>query len=672
MRLNAPSAVSSLEAETLREIRMRLLTASLAAALMVVLPGAAETVGLFGRADGVKWPSLSPSGDQLAVHCSPEGKPSVCVFDIVNGGDNQYIPIGDDYRLEGMYWPSETHLIINVSEYDSLQLVDGQKEYEFERAISYNLEKQEATLLMREYGYLLDTQNVVSVLPDDPKHVLVMAYTRTSAGNRGGIGSIIPGEGGSAWALSTHKVNLNTGKSRRTRALGPSSQAAWFDVDGNTVAEIKTSPRTDGLELVAGGKTLLEFSSRGVQDFQVLGYDGASGKLVVFRDFGESDGLYFMSITDGAMQPARVGDLDVGRALPIEDSYTRQIVGFSSFDGLTRQIFTDPVLASAQEQLAQVLGDKRVNLLSWDSEKSKIAISAQSAGRPTEYYVFDRNAGALGQIGSMAPQFAEIETGQVIARQVSTRDGLNMEVLLTLPPGKSASDGPFPTVLMPHGGPEARDGLGFDWWSQALASEGYLVVQPNFRGSSGYGQEFRNAGFGEFGGKMIDDIADAGAWVVDQGLAASGSYCVAGSSYGGYAALMMGLKDKPRSRCLISVNGVTQPFAQVAAFDLDSETGEYWERYIGMNRFTSDEERAVISPVARADEYDQPVLLLYGEQDLVVPTAQARLLSSQLDGKPGFRAVSLGASDHYLATSSVRNTVLSESIAFLNANHPAR
>ena len=247
-----------------------------------------------------------------------------------------------------------------------------------------------------------------------------------------------------------------------------------------------------------------------------------------------------------------------------------------------------------------------------------------------------------------------------------------MEVFLTLPPGKALADGPFPTVIMPHGGPEARDGFGYDWWAQALAAEGYLVIQPNFRGSSGYGQAFRNAGFGAFGGKMIDDIADAGAWAVDQGLVASGAYCVAGASYGGYAALMMGLNDAARSQCLISVNGVTEPFAQVAAFADGSETADYWERYIGMNRYTSDEERAVISPVARAGEITQPVLLLYGEQDLVVPTAQARLLTDRLEGKAGFRSVSLGKSDHYLATSDVRNQVLTETIAFLNEHHPAR
>lgn len=653
---------------------MKTILAGLSALMLAApaLTASADTASLYGRADGVKWPSLSPSGDKLAVHCAPEGKASVCVFDIANGGDNQYIPMGEDYRLEGVYWPNETHVIINVSQFESLQQVDGQKEYEFERAIAYNLKKGEATLLMRDHGYLLDTQNVVSVLPADDKNVLVLAYTQTMASNRGGMGSIMPGEGGPAWALSTNKVNLNTGKSKRVTAFGPSTRAAFFDDEGDAVAEIKTTARTDMLALEAGGKTLLEFTSKGVQDFEVLGLDQASGKLIVFRDFGDEDGLYFLSLEDGSSEPVQIGGAEAGRVLPIRDSYSRAIVGFRAFDGLTRQIFTDPVLAAVHEQLSGALSGKRVNLVSWTPDRSKIAVSAETAGRPADYYVFDRSAGSLGPIGSTASQLAEVQTGAVVSQEIPTRDGLVMEVFLTLPPGKALADGPFATVIMPHGGPEARDGFGYDWWAQALAAEGYLVIQPNFRGSSGYGQAFRNAGFGEFGGKMIDDIADAGAWAVDQGLVASEAYCVAGASYGGYAALMMGLKDAARSKCLISVNGVTEPFAQVAAFADGSETADYWERYIGMNRYTSDEERAVISPVARAGEFTQPVLLFYGEQDLVVPTAQARLLTGRLEGKAGFRSVSLGKSDHYLATSDVRNQVLSETIAFLNEHHPAR
>jgi dipeptidyl aminopeptidase/acylaminoacyl peptidase len=651
---------------------MKKLIAALCVVFTAGLPSFADTADLYGRADGVKWPSLSPTGDLLAVHCSPQGQPSVCIFNIAKGEDVAFIPLGGEVRLQGFYWPSDDYLIINVSTFKSLQTVDGQRDYNFLQALSYDIDDNELNVLLNDEGLIIDAQSVVSVLPGDDRNVMMAAVTANTGQSEHSLGSISPDRGGTAWSIATFKTRLDNGKSRRERTLLKSTLGAWFDAEGDVVAEIVSPDRSTRRELRSNNRTLFTYDSASANDFAVLGLDQASGKLIIFRDVGDEDGLYFMSLEDGSMEPVRIAGVDVGRASPVRDTYTRGIVGFEYFDGMTRQVFTDPVLSDVLSQLSGALGGKRVNIESWNRDRSKIAISAAEPGRPADYYVFDRGAGALGPIGSAASHLAEATTGQVVTREIRARDGLQVETFLTLPPGRTLEDGPFPTVIMPHGGPEARDGLGYDWWAQALAAEGYLVIQPNFRGSSGYGQDFRNAGFGEFGGKMIDDIADAGAWAVSQGLVAGDAYCVAGASYGGYAALMMGLKDKARSRCLISVNGVTQPFAHVGAFALDSETGQYWERYLGLNRFDSEAERAVISPVARAGEYDQPILILHAENDLVVRTGQARLIASELDGKPGFRSVSLGEADHYIGGSDVRAQVLRETFAFLNRNHPAR
>lgn len=650
---------------------MRKLIGALCVAFAAGLPVFADTADLFGRADGVKWPSLSPTGDLLAVHCSPQGQPSVCIFNIAEGEDVAFIPLGGEVRLQGFYWPSDDYLIINVSTFKSLQTVDGQRDYNFLQALSYDIDDNELNVLLNDEGMILGGQSVVSVLPGDDRHVMMAAVTANTGQSEHTLGSIMPDRGGTAWSIATFRTRLDNGKSRRERTLLKSTEGAWFDADGDVVAEIVRPDRSTRRELRSNNRTLFTYDVASANDFAVLGLDQASGKLIIFRDVGDEDGLYLMSLEDGSMEPIRLQGVDVGRANPLRDSYTRSIVGFEYFDGMTRQVFTDPVLRDVLSQLSGALAGKRVNIESWNRDRTKIAISAAEPGRPADYYVFDRAAGALGPIGSAASHLAQTRTGEVVTRQRRARDGLQFETFLTVPPGRTLNEGPFPTVIMPHGGPESRDGFGYDWWAQALAAEGYLVIQPNFRGSSGYGQDFRNAGFGEFGGKMIDDIADAGAWAVSQGLVADEAYCVAGASYGGYAALMMGLKDKARSRCLISVNGVTQPFAHVGAFALESETGQYWERYLGMNRFSSDAERAVISPAARASEYDQPVLVLYGENDLVVRTGQARFIANALEGRQDFRAVSLGEADHYLGGSDVRAQVLRETLEFLEKNHPA-
>ena len=649
------------------------MAALLASLVLGVLPAGADTADLFGRASGLEAPSLSPSGNLLAVECAPHGKPSICIFDIVSGGASRLIPIGKGYRLQGHYWANDDYLIINVSQFESLQLMKGQQEHDFQRAIAYSLETGEATVLMRDEALLLDTQTVVSTLPEDPKRVLIASAVHNTAHNE--------------WTLGAYEADLKSGKSRKAHGFSPNTVAVWYDVNGEPVADMirsnkaycvevdKTACSGRGgttMQLRHNRKPLIEFDGQGVSEFNVLGLDQTSGKLVVLNDIGEKDGLHFMSLETGEMEPVMVKGETVGRAPPIIDTYTRGIVGFHYFDGLTDQLFIDPALRGPHEQLQAALADKRVSLLSWNQAKTKIVVSAESAGRPADFYVFDTATGQLGPVGSLASHLASEPLGEVAVQTVTMRDGLEIEAILTLPAGKSMEDAPFPVVLLPHGGPEARDGLGFDWWTQAYARDGYLVVQPNFRGSDGYGQAFRNAGFGEFGGKMIDDIVDTGAWAVEAGLAEGGQYCVAGASYGGYAALMMALNDQPRTACVISINGVSDPFRLIGQYEIHSEPHEYWERYIGSNRFSSEGERAEVSPLLRAGEMGVPVMLLHGEEDLVVPTSQSLQMAAALEGRAGLEAASLGPEDHYMRTSHVRHAVLEKTLAFLKKHHPAR
>lgn len=423
------------------------------------LPAIADTPSLFGRANGLDQPSLSPSGNLLAVECAPQGAPAVCIFDIVKGGDSIFIPIGREYRLQEIYWANEKFLLINVAQFRSVQTVEGQKQYDFQRTISYDIEQSAAALLMKDEGHLLNTQTVVSVLPDDDQSVLVELYVHVASNASGGLGSIMPEDREAAWTLSTHKANLRTGKARKVQTLGPATLDAWYDRNGEVVAELIRSKRADKVELRHARKTIYEYSTRGVTELYPYGLDQSSGKLIVFRDVGETDGLLYMSLEDGSMEPIMIDGAVVGRANPIEDTYTRGIVGFEYFDGLTQQVFIDPVLKGVHDQLSDALPGKRVNLVSWNAARTKIAISSESAGRPADFYVFDKPSGQLGPVGSLASHLAGVATGPVIARAVGARDGEALEVMITLPPGKSLEDGPFPALIMPHGGPEARDGL---------------------------------------------------------------------------------------------------------------------------------------------------------------------------------------------------------------------
>ena len=211
---------------------MKKLIAALCVIFTAGLPSSADTADLYGRADGVKWPSLSPTGDLLAVHCSPQGRPSVCIFNIAKGEDVAFIPLGGEVRLQGFYWPSDDYLIINVSTFKSLQTVDGQRDYNFLQALSYDIDENELNVLLNDEGLIIDGQSVVSVLPDDDRHVMLAAVSVNTSQSGHSLGSIRPDRGGTAWSIATFKTRLDNGKSRRARTLLKSTLSAWFDAEG--------------------------------------------------------------------------------------------------------------------------------------------------------------------------------------------------------------------------------------------------------------------------------------------------------------------------------------------------------------------------------------------------------------------------------------------------------
>ena len=219
---------------------------------------------------------------------------------------------------------------------------------------------------------------------------------------------------------------------------------------------------------------------------------------------------------------------------------------------------------------------------------------------------------------------------------------------LTLPPGKTRADGPFRIVLMPHGGPEARDDASDDWLAQAVACAGYAVLQPNFRGSAGYGSDFRDAGYGEFGGKMVLDVIDGATKLIEEGIGASDGHCAMGWSYGGYSALMTALLDADRTKCAISINGVTDPFELIYTGPVSLA---YWEQYLGDIYKTPKDQKSAITPRDRVSEYRAPLLLIHGKEDTTVTYYQSSMFARSA---PRAELVAIEGDDHGLFNSASR------------------
>ncbi len=241
-------------------------------------------------------------------------------------------------------------------------------------------------------------------------------------------------------------------------------------------------------------------------------------------------------------------------------------------------------------------------------------------------------------------------------------DGTAIPGYLTLPPGKAETRG-LPAVILPHGGPSARDEWGFDWIAQFLAHRGFAVLQPNYRGSAGFGDEWlKENGFKSWR-TSIGDVVDAARWLVAEGIADPDKVSIVGWSYGGYAALQAGVIEPQRFKAIVAIAPVTD-LAQLKLEARDYSNAKLIEEEIGSGAHIEQG-----SPQRNVEKLQAPVLMFHGDLDINVNIAQARNMDAKLRaaGKAS-TLVEYEGLDHSLVDSNVRAQMLDRIAAFLDAN----
>lgn len=647
------------------------LLAAVSGASFLAAPALAQTeeiVGLFGKATAAWGAEVAPDGSHVAMGCAPLGPPAICIYDLKEAGKPQLFQIPPKMRLTTFYWASPKHIIVKVNVFDTLHTSSGLKNYRFDRAVSFNIETKKNEILMGKAakGYTY-ASSMPAFMPSKPDTVLMqLPYS-------------------SQYEL--FEVDLNSGNSKLKDRYREGIWDVIVDGEGKAVAEVEYNPSfsyqvtgsrtskgasSDTFKVIASatGKTIYERPESKSAPLSIWGLAPDGQDLIAFVDTDEMYGLKIMSIDDGSLSDVTIEGESVGGVSAVMDSYTNEAIGISYTDDLDHEIFFDPAFKSLYNELNAVFPDQVVRISSWTPDKNLMTVVAESPGQPVDYYLFDNAGPSVSPLGNGAPQLAGTTLGKIEAIQYKAEDGLEIEGYLTLPPGKTKADGPFPLVLMPHGGPEARDTATFDWWAQAYAAAGYAVLQPNFRGSDGYGQAFRNKGYGEFGGKMITDSLDGANWAIAEGIARDSGYCIVGASYGGYAALQGAVLGGDKVKCAVSVNGVADPIRLTNDYDDDSGTFVYWKRYMGIDRFSTDEERNAITPKDRVSEISAQILSLHGKEDTTVEYDQAVSFDRAMEGRSNFRLVTMDGEDHYLRSSKARETVLRESLNFLAEHLP--
>ena len=374
-----------------------------------------------------------------------------------------------------------------------------------------------------------------------------------------------------------------------------------------------------------------------------------------------------LSLRTGSFGP----ELKAGVSLsePIEDKHTQRMIGGVRFSDDDQYVFFSPEKQRLWDSIVKAYEPDHVSFVSAADDFRKIVVRIQGQQLGYQYQIVDFTTHKTRPIGEI---YAGIQRALEVRRiDYAAADGLQIPAYLTLP---SANPVHLPLVVMPHGGPASADTRLFDWWAQALADQGYAVLQPNFRGSI-TSQRMIEAGYGEFGRKMQSDLSDGVRHLVAEGIVDPARVCIVGASYGGYAALAGVSLDAGVYRCAVSVAGISDVRSMLRWIDdkhasQNNREQRYWDRFLGVSN-RKDPRLDEISPIRHIDSIKVPVLLIHGKDDTVVPFDQSDDMADALRkaGKE-VQFVTLKDEDHWLSRGNTRLQMLQATVAFLKKYNP--
>lgn len=310
-----------------------------------------------------------------------------------------------------------------------------------------------------------------------------------------------------------------------------------------------------------------------------------------------------------------------------------------------------------------------MTFVSASSDFTKVVVLVDGPNFGYRYILIDLKNSAATPIGKVYDGIDKpLEKKRIT---YAAADGLRIPAYLTLPADRPPHN--LPLVVLPHGGPAASDTAEFDWWSQALADQGYAVLQPNYRGSD-ISVPFLQAGFGQWGRKMQTDVSDGVSYLAKQGIVDPARVCIVGASYGGYAALAGVTLQPTVYRCAVAVAGISDLSRFLNWYTRGGLSGghatRYWDRFFGVSG-SSDPALATISPIQHVDAVTASVLLIHGRDDTVVPYEQSRLMYDALRSHhKDVQLVTLKKEDHWLSRGETRMQMLEAAIAFLRMHDP--
>jgi dipeptidyl aminopeptidase/acylaminoacyl peptidase len=571
--------------------------------------------------------ALSPNAKFLAARVGRPGKrDALVVVDLTNNAIKVVASLTNS-DVGNFNWVNDNRLVFDVTDktvaQGDLRFFPGLYAVDRDGTNSRQLVMREDSGLSEHSLVKMLPPNTYLVPPTGPRNTPFVYVTNPHYDNKGEVDTV-------------NLLQLDTVTGRATPVQRPADVNGWLldqqgeprlvsTLSGNVASLLYRDPATDKW------RKLTEFDAYigGKGALAPVGF-APDGSLYVISSSGRDKvALYRFDMSTGrpaANAIVELEDYDFTGNLVIANG---KLLGAHVLTDARSTAWFDAGMQEVQKRVDALLPGT-VNLVSVASraETKWVLVSSYSDIEPGVWNLFNTETGMLNKVGDTRPAIKSSQMGVQEAVRYKARDGLDIPALLTLPHGSDRKN--LPLVVLVHGGPYVRGGeWGWQAEAQFLASRGYAVLQPEYRGSTGFGSKHYRAGWKQWGLKMQDDIADGAKWAIAEGIVDPKRICIAGASYGGYATLMGLVNDPDLFKCGVDWVGVTDiGLLYSGHWSFHSDTSDGYKQY-GMPELVGDPVKdaaqfKATSPLAQAARITQPLLMAYGGADVRVPAYHGR------------------------------------------------
>ena len=627
-----------------------------------------DAASAFGARPDVSGMHISPDGKNVVYIAPAKGQGSIAYTYNLAGGGSAKPALSSDgkpFRLEDCHWVSNDRIVCLVYAVEKLDPVLGI--VRVTRTVAVDADGKNLRLLSTRqnqysHGLQLGGGSIIDWLPDENGAVLMTRVYVPDDHTGSHLGKDTSGLGVD-W-INSRDLSIKSVES-------PHPDAIHYITDGRGNVRIMATRQihaeqetgvTNFLYRLPGSRDWRPLSRYNEVDRSGFYPEAIDHDRNVAYGYKRKDGrlaLYSVTLDESLHEEVvyERPDVDVGGLVYI--GRDNRVVGTSYATDIGKATYFSPDVKSMVASLAKALPTHLVDVVDSTIDQNTMLIRSSSDVDAGAYYIFDRNAHKLQTFLAVRSEIEGVTLGHVKSITYPASDGTLIPAYLTLPSGKEDAKN-LPAIVLPHGGPSARDEWGFDWLAQFFAARGFAVLQPNFRGSSGYGDAwFEKNGFRSWS-IAIGDVSDGGRWLVQQGIADPAKLAIVGWSYGGYAALQSAAVNPTLFKAVVAIAPVTD----LAAF---KEDFRYWSNFRLASDFIGEGPHMHEgSPIEQAARIKAPVLLFHGELDANVNIQQSKSMAARLKSVGGTcELVTWDDLDHQLEDSDARTQMLRKSDEFL-------